>query len=105
MIRRPPRSTLFPYTTLFRSPEGRYDQSAIMNAQYFNEALDRYKQQHNGSPHPLDQKRLNLVWLRVKDKANFNEIGSVIEKAPVFDNCPVKVESASSGIGNFLEAY
>src|SRR3712207_7875647 len=23
MIRRPPRSTLFPYTTLFRSPEGR----------------------------------------------------------------------------------
>src|SRR2546428_7156102 len=27
MIRRPPRSTLFPYTTLFRSP--RYDQKAF----------------------------------------------------------------------------
>src|SRR3712207_7466752 len=25
MIRRPPRSTLFPYTTLFRSPRGRID--------------------------------------------------------------------------------
>src|SRR3712207_7106673 len=25
MIRRPPRSTLFPYTTLFRSPEGDRD--------------------------------------------------------------------------------
>src|SRR2546430_10909326 len=25
MIRRPPRSTLFPYTTLFRSPHGRLD--------------------------------------------------------------------------------
>src|SRR5256885_12540695 len=24
MIRRPPRSTLFPYTTLFRSPPGKY---------------------------------------------------------------------------------
>src|SRR2546428_3680136 len=24
MIRRPPRSTLFPYTTLFRSPAGRH---------------------------------------------------------------------------------
>src|SRR2546422_5859876 len=24
MIRRPPRSTLFPYTTLFRSPPGQY---------------------------------------------------------------------------------
>src|SRR3712207_7809805 len=27
MIRRPPRSTLFPYTTLFRSPQGPYDQA------------------------------------------------------------------------------
>src|SRR3712207_6925126 len=25
MIRRPPRSTLFPYTTLFRSPDHRWD--------------------------------------------------------------------------------
>src|SRR2546426_8161026 len=28
MIRRPPRSTLFPYTTLFRSPQGRATVSA-----------------------------------------------------------------------------
>src|SRR6266404_5458067 len=27
MIRRPPRSTLFPYTTLFRSPPGRPDRA------------------------------------------------------------------------------
>src|SRR3712207_8243224 len=27
MIRRPPRSTLFPYTTLFRSVDGPYDPS------------------------------------------------------------------------------
>src|SRR5438034_4831297 len=29
MIRRPPRSTLFPYTTLFRSPRIRSDEPAI----------------------------------------------------------------------------
>src|SRR3712207_7084743 len=29
MIRRPPRSTLFPYTTLFRSRLGREDQQAL----------------------------------------------------------------------------
>src|SRR5256885_5340365 len=28
MIRRPPRSTLFPYTTLFRSPQGRRRRAA-----------------------------------------------------------------------------
>src|SRR3712207_7073982 len=33
MIRRPPRSTLFPYTTLFRSPSGwwNFDQQACAN--------------------------------------------------------------------------
>src|SRR3712207_1649985 len=29
MIRRPPRSTLFPYTTLFRSPDGSVDAIAV----------------------------------------------------------------------------
>src|SRR3989454_11194913 len=29
MIRRPPRSTLFPYTTLFRSPEGEIVLAAV----------------------------------------------------------------------------
>src|SRR2546429_9697646 len=29
MIRRPPRSTLFPYTTLFRSPSARWDAEGI----------------------------------------------------------------------------
>src|SRR3712207_7585718 len=34
MIRRPPRSTLFPYTTLFRSPRGKMlGGSSSMNAQ------------------------------------------------------------------------
>src|SRR5260370_26445348 len=35
MIRRPPRSTLFPYTTLFRSriPDGRYGTAGIAHAQ------------------------------------------------------------------------
>src|SRR2546430_10250128 len=30
MIRRPPRSTLFPYTTLFRSPQGTAPYSGLM---------------------------------------------------------------------------
>src|SRR5947208_7877188 len=29
MLRRPPRSTLFPYTTLFRSPEGEIDRPVV----------------------------------------------------------------------------
>src|SRR2546422_7118146 len=37
MIRRPPRSTLFPYTTLFRSPAGLYGVSKV-----WGEALARH---------------------------------------------------------------
>src|SRR2546426_7997492 len=37
MIRRPPRSTLFPYTTLFRSPDDRQDRSG-------QNALDRARE-------------------------------------------------------------
>src|SRR3712207_7467130 len=33
MIRRPPRSTLFPYTTLFRSADGGADGSSVVDAQ------------------------------------------------------------------------
>src|SRR5258706_7471703 len=32
MIRRPPRSTLFPYTTLFRSPVAHHDPAARLHA-------------------------------------------------------------------------
>src|SRR3712207_7964752 len=31
MIRRPPRSTLFPYTTLFRSPRGRLERDGVQD--------------------------------------------------------------------------
>src|SRR5689334_23829819 len=44
MIRRPPRSTLFPYTTLFRSPGG--DRAAEGEAHHHAEGLPR------GGPSP-----------------------------------------------------
>src|SRR3712207_7457260 len=37
MIRRPPRSTLFPYTTLFRSDE----LTGLSNVRHFHELLDQ----------------------------------------------------------------
>src|SRR2546430_12296076 len=39
MIRRPPRSTLFPYTTLFRSRLARLDRSGIA---FFDRSLEGY---------------------------------------------------------------
>jgi putative ABC transport system permease protein len=86
-------------------PEGRYNQSAIMNIEYFNKAFDKYAREHNGVRHPMDVKRLNLVWLRVPDREQFDRVGGLIENASIFADRPVKVETASSGISSFLDAY
>src|SRR3712207_8804210 len=40
MIRRPPRSTLFPYTTLFRSVVERAHERLAVEAQRFDQRLD-----------------------------------------------------------------
>src|ERR1035441_11134960 len=45
MIRRPPRSTLFPYTTLFRSEHGERQASAMLP--------ERHPIRAGGDPHPL----------------------------------------------------
>src|SRR5256886_13897648 len=49
MIRRPPRSTLFPYTTLFRS-------DGTTNA-YHTSALENGRQHDVHDPNPADEKR------------------------------------------------
>src|SRR5262249_17129550 len=59
----------------------------------------------NRKPHPLDQRRLNLVWLRVRDKDAVTKVASIIENSPKFADRPVKCETASSGIAAFLDAY
>src|SRR2546430_4187711 len=53
MIRRPPRSTLFPYTTLFRSQEGREIDVDLGAAEHLTQAVLRvvllrqhHRQQH-----------------------------------------------------------
>jgi putative ABC transport system permease protein len=85
-------------------PAGRYGQSAIMNADYFNSALDNYKTAHK-APHPLDNRRLNLIWLRVPDKKAYGEVARRVENSPYLKNPEVKCETESSGVGAFMDPY
>src|SRR3712207_7437061 len=43
MIRRPPRSTLFPYTTLFRSPEEAHELRRVLVGDALAHALEVYR--------------------------------------------------------------
>src|SRR5262249_47311348 len=85
-------------------PEGRYDQSAVMNVSYLLDALDAYSKQ-KGTPHPMRDRSLNLVWLKVPDTEAFRRVADQIMTSSQFTNPAVKCETASSGIASFLDAY
>src|SRR2546422_4348088 len=57
MIRRPPRSTLFPYTTLFRSEDVRNREGSIAHAHHQREAEPFRSEEHTSEL----QSRLHLV--------------------------------------------
>src|SRR2546426_1329045 len=57
MIRRPPRSTLFPYTTLFRSEKSAYHRWFARLFESFVAALDRDDPAAAAAPHLADIRR------------------------------------------------
>jgi putative ABC transport system permease protein len=86
-------------------PPGRYDKSAAIHRDYLLSSLDMWPRTHNGQKHPLAERCLNLVWLRVPDTTAFAEVVSQVESSPYYSNPSVKCETAASGIAAFLDAY
>lgn len=87
-------------------PAGRYDSSTVINRDYFDRALfDAYPLAHGGKAHELAEKSLNLVWVKVPDTTAFTNVAQQISESPFYASPAVKVETAASGIGTFLEAY
>jgi putative ABC transport system permease protein len=85
-------------------PEGRYNQSALMNRDYLNSTLDDYERQ-KGVKHPMSEKSLNLVWVRVPDMVAFQKVADQVENHGRYTTPAVKCETASSGVASFLDAY
>ena len=82
-------------------PEGRYNQSAVMNITYLLDAMDGYQRSHQGTKHAMADKALNLVWLKVPDTEIFRQVAEQVETSSQFTNPAVKCETASSGIALF----
>jgi putative ABC transport system permease protein len=85
-------------------PGGRYEQSAIMNYRYLRNALDQYKRNKHQA-HPMDDKSLALVWVRLPDTKTFERVAKQVLESPEYKTPAVKAETASSGIASFLDAY
>lgn len=86
-------------------PKGRWGQIGIMNRDYLNDALDAYPSTHKGEKHPLAEKTLNLVWLRVPNPDSFKKVANQIMSSTSYSSPAVKCETAAAGIGSWLDAY
>jgi putative ABC transport system permease protein len=100
-------------------PGDRYADLAICNTTYLNEELDGFpnnpKNPNPRKPHPLSDKRLNLIWLRVRDKETFAKVADIIEngvedpttgyRRKVIVDPDVKCETFSSGMASFLDSF
>lgn len=85
-------------------PEGRYNPSAAMRIDYLADAMDVYERT-NRKKHPLAEKSLNLVWLRLKDRPTFDQVAEQVLQPGRLGPTAVKCETASSGVSTFLDAY
>jgi putative ABC transport system permease protein len=90
-------------------PPGRYDQSAVMHVDRLLGALDAYKNDKvknpSGQAHPLADKSLNLMGLKVPDTEAYTQVANQISESPLFLSPAVKVETWASGVASFLDAY
>jgi putative ABC transport system permease protein len=86
-------------------PNGRYNQLAIMNRDYLNDAIDAYPRTHGGQKHPLADRSLNMVWLKVSDLVAYGRVAQQIDDSGLFVNPAIKCETLSSGINTWIEGY
>ncbi len=86
-------------------PEGRWNNLSVMNWEYLNAAVDAYNRQPGNRPHPMTERSLAIVWLKVPDTRSFTAVATQIAASPSFTNPQVKVETLASGTAAFLEAF
>lgn len=86
-------------------PPGRYDNSAIIQKDYFNRVMDAYPSSHQGRRHPLAEKSLNAVWMKVPNVESLTRIDRQIQSSGKYSQPSVKVETVAAGMALFVDAY
>src|SRR2546422_6807943 len=82
MIRRPPRSTLFPYTTLFRSPRSRKTRSSLPTCSHRRRPSRSMSDDNRSEEHTSElQSRLHLVCRLLLEKKKKTFMQKLIESA------------------------
>lgn len=90
---------------VFPPAAARYSKLALFNRAYFDRAIDQWPRTHQNQPHPQAGRTINLVWLRVDNRRDFERIAQQISSSPAYTVPSVKCETAAAGVGNFLQSF
>ena len=90
-------------------PEGKYEGVSFMNKEYLIKGLEGYQRDTVANPkgevHPMMDKCINLIWVKLPNKEAFEILSAKVNDRAVFNKVPIKLETASSGIGTWLGAF
>jgi putative ABC transport system permease protein len=89
-------------------PEGKYEGVGFMNSAYLFQQLDAYQRDKvknkYGDPHPMAEKCINLIWVKLPNKEAFERLSAMVNDTGNFNTPQIKLETASSGIGSWLDS-
>src|SRR2546421_7870047 len=99
MIRRPPRSTLFPYTTLFRSQSTPDPSTVILTPRLERFVIrDVFAQGYRSEEHTSElQSRSDLVCRLLLEKKKKNSTPNPSTRTITHDNDPLAISQSSLG--------
>ena len=100
---------VFEFDIIGELPDGKYEGVAMMNKAYLIQLLDSYQRDKvnnkTGEPHPMAKKCINLIWVRLPTKEAFERLSQMVNDPGRFNEVPIKLETASSGIGTWLAGF
>lgn len=96
---------LFDFVIIGELPEGKYEGVSFMNKDYLIRQLNAYPKNAKGEGHPMLAKCINLIWVRLPNKQAFEALSAQVNSGAKFGDVPIKLETASSGIGTWLGAF
>jgi putative ABC transport system permease protein len=91
---------VFEFDIIGSLPEGKYEGVGFMNSAYLEDQL-----KSKPADYVMKDKVVNLIWVRLPNKAAFERLNALVDDRANFASPPVKLETASSGIGSWMDAY
>jgi putative ABC transport system permease protein len=85
-------------------PDGKYEGVCFMNIAYLLKGLDAY-QRTTGNVHPMADKCINLIWVKLPTMEAFERLSQLVSDQRYFNKVPIKLETASSGIGTWMASF